>query len=125
VSARRTWRDKFRDAIGGLAIAVCQERSFAVHIATAALVIVAAAALRVSLVEWCLLVLCISMVLAAELLNTAIERLASQIDSEHNPALGAALDLASGAVLVVALGTAVAGSLIFGYRLGLLLGWWR
>jgi diacylglycerol kinase (ATP) len=87
-------------------------------------VIVAAAAVRVSLVEACVLGLCISTVLAAEIFNTALEYLAREITSERRPGLAAALDMASGAVLVSAIGAAVVGAAILGYRAGSLAGWW-
>ena len=101
------------------------ERSFAVHLPLAAAVVIAAIVLRVSLVEWCTLGLCITVVLAAEVFNTALERLAKEITDEQCPGIGAALDMASGAVLVTAIGSAAVGSAILVYRLGLLLGWWQ
>ncbi len=100
------------------------QSSFRVHLVMAAGVVALAAALRVNLWEWCLLLLCIAAVLAAELFNSSIERLAREIDRQHNPSVGAALDIASGAVLVAALGSAIVGCLVFGYRLGILAGWW-
>jgi diacylglycerol kinase len=120
----RPWIEKFRDAFRGWALAVRGQSSFAVHLAVALAVVVVAAVLRVSLVEWCLLSLCIAAVLAAELFNTAIEYLAKAISKEHDENLGAALDIASGAVLLAALGADAVGSTIFIYRLGVLLGWW-
>ena len=63
--------------------------------------------------------------MAAELFNSAIERLAREVDREHNPNVGVALDIASGAVLVAAVGAAIVGSLIFGCWLGVMLEWWR
>jgi diacylglycerol kinase len=120
----RPWIAKFRDAFHGLTLAVRSQSSFSVHLAVAVLVIGVAVVLRVSLVEWCLLGLCIVAVLAAELFNTAIEFLARAVDENHNPNLGTALDIASGAVLLAALGAAVVGSTIFAYRLGVLLDWW-
>jgi diacylglycerol kinase (ATP) len=91
----------------------------------AAAVVTAAIVLRVSLVEWCLLGLCITLVLAAEALNTAIERLAKAIRPDHDPQVGAALDMASGAVLICAIGASLVGGTIFVYRLGILLKWWQ
>jgi len=120
----RSWFAKFRDAFRGIWLAVRGERSFAVHLPMAAAVVIAAIVLRVTLVEWCLLGLCIAMVLAAEIFNTALERLAKEITDQHRPGIGAALDMASGAVLVTAIGSAAVGGAIFVYRLGLLLGWW-
>lgn len=121
---RRTWLSKFRDAFRGWALAVRGQSSFAVHLVVAAAVVAVAAALRVSLVEWCLLGLCIVAVLAAELFNTAIEYLAKAVSKEQDPNIGAALDIASSAVLLAALGAAAVGSTIFVYRAGVMLGWW-
>lgn len=120
----RSWLAKFRDAFRGIALAVRGERSFAVHLPMATAVVIAAAILRVSLIEWGLLGLCITVVLAAEMLNTALERLARRILDKPNPDIGAALDIASGAVLVTAIGSAAVGGAIFLNRLGWLLNWW-
>ena len=119
---RRTWRAKFRDAFRGLWLAVRSERSFAVHLPMAAAVAIVAICLRVSLAEACLLGLCITMVLVAEIFNTAIEHLARAIDGQPNENLAAALDVASGAVLVAAIGAAGVGGVIFAYRISLVLG---
>ena len=62
-----------------------------------------------SVTEWCLLALCIAIVLSLELFNSAIESLARAIDRQQNEHLRDALDIASGAVLIGAIGTAVVG----------------
>jgi diacylglycerol kinase (ATP) len=121
---QRGWMKKFADAFRGIALGTRGQSSFRVHLAAAGAVVALAAGLRVALLEWCLLLLCIIAVLAAELFNSSIERLAQEVDRQHNPRVGAALDIASGAVLVAALGAALVGALIFGYRLGILMGWW-
>lgn len=107
-----------------MAIAWRRDRTVSEHIVCATLVIAAALALRATLVEWCLLALCVGAVIGAELFNTALEELARAIDTEHNPRIGAALDMAAAAVLVVAVAAAVVGGTVFGYRLGLMLAWW-
>src|SRR5262245_10056011 len=104
----RPWREKFRDAFAGLWFAVRSERSFAVHLPMAAGVVVAAVALRVSLVEACVLTLCIAVVLAAEMFNMALEYISREITRDQNAGLATALNVASGAVLTVSLGAALA-----------------
>jgi diacylglycerol kinase (ATP) len=121
----RSWPAKFRTAFRGLWLAVRSERSFAVHLPMAAAVVAAGIVLRVNLVEWCLLGLCITLVLAAEAFNTALERLAKATRPDHDPQIGAALDMASGAVLTCAIGASLIGGAVFVYRLGLLLEWWQ
>jgi diacylglycerol kinase len=120
----RSWRDKFRSAFAGLCLAIRTERSFAVHLPMAAAVTVCAALLRVSPVETCILILCVSLVLSAEILNTAIEYLARETSREQRPGIAAALDMSSAAVLVASLGAAAVGTIIFLPKLGRLLGWW-
>jgi diacylglycerol kinase (ATP) len=122
---RRTWYAKFRDAFQGLAFGIRGQSSFVVHTAAAIAVAIFAVALQVSLVEASLLALAVAGVMAAELFNTALERLADAVDTEHNPTIGEALDIASAAVLVAALGAATVGTIVFGYRLGIAAGWWE
>jgi hypothetical protein len=73
---RRSWPRKFADAFRGLSRAVRRQSSFFVHLWVAAAVVAVAAVLRVSLVEWCLLIGAIGIVLVAEIFNTSIESLA-------------------------------------------------
>ena len=123
-SIERTWGDKFRDAFRGVKIGVRGQSSFFVHLFMAAVVIVTAAVLAVSLVEWCLLLICITGVLTAELINSALESMAKAITGESHPHLGDSLDIGSAAVLVASIGSAVVGTIIFGSHFGMLLGWW-
>jgi diacylglycerol kinase len=78
---RRTWFAKFRDAFRGLALGIRGQSSFVVHTAAAISVAVLGAILQVSLVEACLLALAVAGVMAAELFNTALERLADAVDT--------------------------------------------
>jgi diacylglycerol kinase len=107
------WINKFRCAGRGLLLGVRGQSSFAVHFAVAAAVIVAAILLRCELWQWCTLLLCIALVLGLEYINSAIERLAKGLCTSHNEEVGAALDIASAAVLVVSLVSVVIGALIF------------
>ena len=107
--SRRLLDQKFRHAFRGAWQEVREDRSFQVHFSAAAAVIVCAAVFRVSLIEWCILLLCITMVLAAELFNSALESMAKAITDEHDPRVGAALDIGSAAVLLAAIGASIIG----------------
>ena len=67
------------------------QSSFQVHLGVTVVVIIAAALLRCTLWEWCILLLCIGGVLTAEMINSAMEYLAKAIDEKYNPHLGDAL----------------------------------
>lgn len=109
---RRTWLSKFAAAFAGIAQGMRGQVSFAVHLLVTVLVIVLAALLRVTLVEWCLLALCIALVLALELLNSALEQIAKAVTREYDEHVHHALDIASGAVLLASLGAALVGAVI-------------
>ncbi|MBC7853080.1 MAG: diacylglycerol kinase family protein [Pirellulaceae bacterium] len=111
-------------AFRGVLAAFRLDQSFVEHLVCSGLVIAAAIVLRVSLLEGCLLALCIAAVIAAEMFNTAIEQLSKAVHPEQSPLVGTSLDIAAGGVLITSLGAALVGSIIFNYRLGILLGWW-
>ncbi|MBX3425724.1 MAG: diacylglycerol kinase [Pirellulales bacterium] len=110
----RTWPRKFADAARGIKIAVRGEASYFVHMLATAIVVLAGVTARITLSRWAALVLCVALVLVAESLNTAIERLARAVTREQDARVRDALDIASGAVLLAAIGAAVAGALILG-----------
>jgi diacylglycerol kinase len=124
ISRERRWSDKFRDAFRGLKEGVRGQSSFSVHFLVAVAVIGAGVVLRVSVIEWSLLTICITGVMVAELFNSSLESMAKAITHDPHPHLGNSLDIASAAVLAASVGAVVVGAVIFGNRLGILLGWW-
>lgn len=107
------WYTMFRDAARGVRFAIGGERNFRVHVPAAVAVVAAGAYFRVTAAEWLALTLCITLVFVAEMLNTSIEHLAKVITRQHSEPIGAALDIAAGAVLIAALGSVACGLLIF------------
>lgn len=108
----RYWIDKFRHAFRGLVIAVRGEPTFLIHLPAAAAVVFAAAVLRLQAWEWCVLLLCVAIVIAAELFNTSIELLVRRLHPDRHDHVGNALDIAAAAVLVVAIGAAMVGTIV-------------
>ncbi len=119
-----SWSQKFLCAFRGLRVGSRGQNSFFVHLPVACFVLAAAAQFKVTTVEWCLLVICITLVLAAELFNCALETLARAVTDQFNEQVRDALDISAAAVLVTALGSVVVGGLILGFRLGQYIGWW-
>ncbi|MGN6135129.1 MAG: diacylglycerol kinase [Aureliella sp.] len=107
------WIRKFHLAARGVFYGIRGQTSFAIHLPVAVAVVALAALLRCTLWQWCALVLCIGLVFAAELANSAIEELAAGLSPGHNDQVGRALDIASGAVLLACLTSATVGALIF------------
>ena len=94
-------------AFSGLLRCWREENSFRFQSFAAVGVIIALLILRPPLVWTALLILIASLILCAELFNSALERLADAFDTETNPQIKAAKDMAAGGVLVLAM-TAVA-----------------
>ena len=117
----RPWRAKFHDALRGLKLGIRGHSSFFVHFFFAALVLAGAGMLRCSLEQWCLLLLCIGVVLTAELFNSAIETLFRGLDETMKERTWQSLDIAAGAVLLVSFVAIVVGVLVFVQRLTQLL----
>lgn len=111
------WRQRFVCAFRGVRCACTREKNFVVHGLAAVLVLIAAGLLGVSIFEWCVLFLCIGVVLAAEMFNTSLELLARQVHPQPAPLIGQALDIAAGAVLICSITAALVGASLLGTRL--------
>jgi diacylglycerol kinase len=120
----RSWNRKFRDAFRGIKEGVRGQSSFFVHFFMSAAVVIAAKVMCMVLVEWCILLLCITIVLTAEMFNSALESMAKAITGEIDPHLGNSLDIGSAAVLIASLGASLVGSILFLNCLGSMLKWW-
>ena len=81
------------------------------------MVVLLGAILRMSWIEWSLLVTCIFAVLTAEMFNSALETLAKAIDTRRNPHLADGLNIASSAVLLSSIGAVIVGAIVFTGRL--------
>lgn len=69
--------------------------------------------LKISRVEWLVLILVISLVIILELINTATEQIVNIISPEIRSEAKIAKDVSAGAVLVASIAATLAGVLIF------------
>ena len=84
-----------------------------IHAAATVLVVIGALLVRVSRLEWALLILAIGLVWAMEALNTAVELLADEVSLEHRQRIGKAKDVAAFGVLAAAMAAVLIGLLVF------------
>ena len=99
------------------------EQNMRIHCLIALAVIVAGFVFKVEAWEWVAISLCIGMVISAECLNTALERLADRVTRETDPLIKHAKDCGSAAVLVLAITAAVVGGVIFVPKIWAAAGW--
>lgn len=104
-------------AFRGIGLLVRNEHNARIHLVAAATAVTAGFLLKITAVEWTIIVLVIGTVLAAEAFNSALEALCDLVSPGYHESVKKAKDLAAGAVLVVAIAAAVIGSVIFLPRL--------
>src|SRR5687767_4299618 len=100
-------QNSFKWAGHGLAYCLRGEKNFRLHCLFAMVVFLLAFLLSVSRLEWMLLIVCICLVLAMEMFNTAVEHLCNIIQPSVDPKVKIIKDVSAGAVLVVALMAAI------------------
>jgi len=102
----------FAYALSGIWAAFKAEQSFRLHILAMAAAVAMGLYLKLSLTAWGFVIFATGFVLAAELFNTAIERLGDEASNgEQKQIIKKAKDTAAGAVLISALTAFVIGLL--------------
>ncbi len=91
-------------ALAGLQAAWQQERSFRTQSGCAVAALVLLLLLRPAPLWWALTGIMVTLVLAAELINTALEQLADHLHPEQHPNIKLVKDCAAAAVLLLSLG---------------------
>ncbi|HAI21199.1 MAG TPA: diacylglycerol kinase [Clostridiales bacterium UBA8153] len=97
----------------GLRQAWLAERNLRIHAVFAWIVLAVAQLLRVSRLEFLILVIAVVLVIAAELANTALELVTNLAAGGHRPMAGATKNIAAAMVLVTAAGASVVGLGVF------------
>ncbi len=115
------FRASFGNAFKGFGSALLTERNMKIHFAAAVLAILAGFVLRISLIEWCLIMIVIAMVIVAELFNTAVECTVDLVQPEQHELARRAKDISASAVLAAAVCSVIIGAAIFGPKILLLL----
>jgi diacylglycerol kinase len=93
----------FRFAFRGLGQVLARERNARVHLAAAAAALAVSLWLGLGRVEIAVVVLAIGLVLAAEVVNTVVERMLDLLHPAHSERVRAIKDMSAAAVLVTAL----------------------
>ncbi|MCR6505430.1 MULTISPECIES: diacylglycerol kinase family protein [Bacteroides] len=97
----------------GIRCCVGKEQNLSFHLIVTVLTIIAGFLLDITRTDWMIVILCIGVVIAAELFNTAIEKLVDLVSPERHPIAGQVKDIAAGAVLVCAATAAIIGLIVF------------
>jgi diacylglycerol kinase (ATP) len=112
ITETKFW-SSFHYAFSGILYAVRTQPNMRVHLGVAAIVLLATLLLRLDRLYIIAIVITIVIVLALELVNTAIEAVVDLLTVAHHPLAKTAKDAAAGAVLVATIGAAIVGYLAF------------
>lgn len=114
----------FGFAFQGLWHLLSTQRNAQIHCLIGACAVALGFVLGIERWEWLILVLTITIVLAAEGVNTAIEAAVDLATTTRHPLAKIAKDVAAGTVLLCAIGSVIVGCLIFiPHLLPILSGW--
>lgn len=105
--------NSFKYALQGFASSFRTERNMKIHVVATILVIILGIYLKLNLIEWSIITIAIVIVISAELFNTAIETIVDMVSPQKNEKAKLAKDISAGAVLILAIGSAIVGFMIF------------
>jgi len=109
----KTLFKSFTYSFEGVFHAIRYNQNMRIHIVAAIVVIIASVIFKVTPFEMGILGIMILLVIMAEMINTAIEEMVDLIVTEHKRQAKIAKDVASGMVLITAIGSVIVGILIF------------
>ena len=104
----------FRHAARGLGIVAASQHNARIHLTAMGAALMLSYWLQIGRIKFCIIILAIVMVFAAEALNTTCEILVNMISPRYSARAGRAKDVSAGAVLVTSIGALVVGLIIFG-----------
>lgn len=103
----------FKYALDGIAAALKEEPKLIFHFLIGVIVLLCAMILKISRIDWMIIIFLIGFVISIELTNTAIEAVVDHFTQNLHPGAKLAKDISAGAVLVAALTSAILGIIIF------------
>ena len=108
-----TFSESFRHALDGSKMIIKTERNLKVHLIMTILVIMCAVLFGLTSAEKAIVISLCAIVICAELINTAIENVVDMGTAVFNMYAKRAKDASAGAVLIISIGAAAAGLIIF------------
>ena len=104
----------FRCALKGITRCIKNERHMRIHICASLYVLLFSTFFNLSVEKYAILILTISAVISAEMVNTSVEVLSDICAENYNRMAKVAKDIAAGAVFVFALAAVAIGIMFFG-----------
>ncbi len=110
---KRTFIDSVKNCLDGINYTITHENNFKREIILGIIAVILSAVLKISILEWVIVLLLINFVLVCELINTALEKAVDLYTKEFNQTAKIVKDVASATVLVMSIFSAIIGAIIF------------
>jgi diacylglycerol kinase len=113
-SSRPAWRQRLVDAERGVMTGIRNDSAFFVYFFLSSATIAACVVLGISLIQWTVVILALTLVLSAEMFNQVLKALLVGVEHPLDDAARAALRMAVAAVFVAITGSVIVIGLILG-----------
>jgi diacylglycerol kinase len=107
----------FKHAFNGIFHALLNEANFRVQVVIVILAVIFGKLFKISNVEWAIITISMSLLLASELVNTTVEEIMDHFVKHDNPVAKVVKDLAAGFVLINAIGSLIILYLVIGTKI--------
>lgn len=103
----------FKNAFNGLIYELKTQPNFKIHLIFSFISLIASFVLKISTLEFIIIIFLITTGLVIESINTAIEAATDAIDTRFRPDIKLAKDISAGAMLIFAAGSSIIALIIF------------
>lgn len=110
---KRTFIDSVKNCLDGINYTITHENNFKREMILGIIAVILSAVLKISILEWVIVLLLINFVLVCELINTALEKAVDLYTKEFNQTAKIVKDVAGATVLVMSIFSAIIGAIIF------------
>lgn len=104
---------RFNYAFQGLYFLVSKDRNIQVHLIFLLIAVALGVFFEISSLEWIAVILCSTLVICLEAINTIIERKADFMHKEIHPEIKIIKDASAGVVLIASIASLIVGIIIF------------
>lgn len=109
--------EAWKNAFSGIAHGFKTQRNLRVQLLAGIIVTILGIVLKISFAEWAILMLAVFLVLATEMMNTAVEAVVDLVTEEYSPKAKIAKDVAAGAVVLTAINAVIVSYFLFAEKI--------
>ena len=110
---KRTFLDSVKNCLDGISYTITHENNFKREMVIGILTVILSLVLKISILEWVIVILLINFVLVCELINTSLEKAVDLYTKEFNETAKIVKDVAGASVFVMCIFSAIIGMIIF------------